>query len=539
MSTIRTSAVARFAQALEAFDRGDWPGAMSIAEELVAMLPNAAQPFFVAGVSALQLGRVDRAVLRLARACELEPGRGDYLAQHARALATAGDLPRAAATARAALRLPSLNDPTALDTLGIVLARAALHDEATAAFARAVAKAPGHPSYRYNLGTSLMFHGDLAGAEREYEECLRLDPRHWRADLSISQLRRQDAASNHVERLERRLSTHGADPEARLYLHLALAKEREDLGDTGQAFDHYTAGKAVLADRAQPLADLAHRCVGQLLERHDGSVPRHDAHPSDEPVFIIGMPRSGTTLVDRIISSHDAAYSAGELDNFATQLRRLARQPARSLLETALALPPGFEDWQALGRAYVDSTRPATGRTPRFTDKHPLNFLFVADIARALPNARFVCLRRNPMDTCLSNFRQLFATELVDFDYSYDLLATGRYYLEFDRLMRHWHTILPGRILEVDYEALIDAPEATIRGLLGFCGLPWQDACLHFERNSAAVASASAAQVRSPLNRASLERWKRYGARLDPLRELLEAGGIHISDDRRGADAPG
>ncbi|MBB1472781.1 sulfotransferase [Luteimonas sp. MC1782] len=530
MSSRMKSAVEVFAEALEAVERGQWIRAQALAESIIPTAPNVAGPYYIAGISALQLDQVQHAVIRLSRACALEPGRGDYQAQHARALVVHGDLPQAAAAARLALQAPSL-DASALDTLGIVLGRAALHAEAAAAFERAVAARPSDPNLRYNLATSLMFHGDLAGAEREYEECLRLDPRHWRADFSIAQLRRQTADDNHVARLRQRLSRHAAEPGAQLYLNLALAKELEDLGQTGAAFDHYTSGKGQLGHRAKPLVDLAERCVTRLIERHATSPPDGGGYRSGEPVFIIGMPRSGTTLIDRIISSHDDVHPAGELDNFGMQLRRFSGAPARSLLETAIALPPGFQDWQRLGDDYVASTRPATGHTRRFTDKHPLNFLFVADIARALPGARIICMRRNPMDTCLSNFRQLFSTEAVDYDYSFDLLQTGRYYLLFDRLMRHWQSVLPGRILEVDYEVLVSAPEPTIRGVLEFCGLSWQEDCLSFERNSAAAASASAAQVRSPLNRDSLERWKRYGARLDALRSLLVAGGMDIGDN--------
>ena len=531
MSTRIETAVAAFADAIEAVERGQWTRAGTLAEHVIQAAPQAAGPYFVAGIAALQLGHAGHAVARLARACALEPRRGDYHAQYARALAVQGDLPAAVAAARHAMQGDGL-DAGALDTLGVVLGRAALHGEAARAFERAVAARPADPNHRYNLATSLMFHGDLEAAECQYEACLERDPRYWRADLSISQLRVQTAASNHLARLRQRLERHGSDPDAALHLHLALAKELEDLGDMAGAYDHYAAGKGTRAHRAGALLDLARRCVTQLVDGDRATPQASTGDPCGEPIFIIGMPRSGTTLVDRIISSHPDVHPAGELDNFGIQLRRFAGVPARTLLETAVALPAGFDAWQALGRAYVDSTRPATGHTPRFTDKHPLNFLFAGDILRALPNARILCVRRNPMDTCLSNFRQLFAIDASDYDYSFDLLETGRYYLLFDRLVRHWQARWPGRIVEVHYEDLVDAPEPTIRTLLAACGLGWDPACLSFEHNPAAAASASAAQVRSPLNRASLHRWKRYGARLDPLRTLLESEGIDIHAGR-------
>jgi hypothetical protein len=185
-------------------------------------------------------------------------------------------------------------------------------------------------------------------------------------------------------------------------------------------------------------------------------------------------------------------------------------------------------DWKKLGNEYVASTRPATGHTPRFVDKLPHNFLFIGFIARALPNAKIVCLRRNPMDTCLANFRQLFEAEDAHFGYSFDLLDTGRYYLMFDRLMRHWKTVFPGRILELEYESVVASQMATTARLLEFCELPWHDACVHFERNPYPVATLSASQVRMPMNDRSIGRWRRYAPHLTTLMELLTAGGVEV-----------
>jgi hypothetical protein len=187
-------------------------------------------------------------------------------------------------------------------------------------------------------------------------------------------------------------------------------------------------------------------------------------------------------------------------------------------------------DWKRLGEQYVESTRPGTGTRPRFIDKLPHNFLLAGSIAAALPNAKLICLRRDPMDTCLSNFRQLFALSSRNYDYSFDLLDTGRYYLLFDNLMAFWREQLPGRILEVNYEDVVDNQEANTRRLLEFCELPWNDACLRFEENEAPVATASAVQVRAPMYRTAMKRWKRYEPQLADLRKLLEQAGIPVTD---------
>jgi hypothetical protein len=185
-----------------------------------------------------------------------------------------------------------------------------------------------------------------------------------------------------------------------------------------------------------------------------------------------------------------------------------------------------------MGQDYIAATRPATGHTPHFIDKMPLNFLYAGFIAQALPNARIICVRRNPLDTCLSNFRQLFSLRSAYYAYSYDLLDCGRYYLMFDALMRHWDSLFPGRIFTLQYEDLIADQEGKSRELIEFCGLDWEAACLDFHTNQAPVATASSAQVREPIYRTAVERWKRYEAQLQPLAELFSQHGSASSAER-------
>ncbi len=187
-----------------------------------------------------------------------------------------------------------------------------------------------------------------------------------------------------------------------------------------------------------------------------------------------------------------------------------------------------------LGADYLASTRPLTGATPRFVDKMPLNVLYAGLIHRALPNARIVCLRRDPMDVCLSNFRQLFATGFSYYDYAYDLEDVARYYVGFDRLVAHWRRTLPAdRFTEIAYEDLVADQEGATRRLLAFCALRWDPRCLDFHENRAPVATASSVQVRRPLYSTAVGRWRRYGEALEPMRRVLaEAGSLG------GADRP-
>ncbi|WP_336807424.1 tetratricopeptide repeat-containing sulfotransferase family protein [Fulvimonas yonginensis] len=518
-------------QAAAAFNRRDWPRARELALRALEQAPLARSGMhYVAGIACLEMQQLVPAIGWLRQAVELHPGRADFAAQLAKALSIARMPGDAVAAADRALALAPA-DPITLDTLGVVYTQANAHERAIAVFRRAAACMPGAAHYRFNLATSLVFAGDTQGAEQELEACLALDPAFWKAHLTLAQLRHQTRERNHLERLRSLLTEASADPAGAMYLHLALAKEYEDLGDYPAAFDHLVRGKA--AGRAsRPYAARRDEALFEALMRAF-SQPSQEASgfPCEEPIFVIGMPRSGTTLVERILSSHPDVHSAGELQNFGAVLKRLSASPTPYLLDPDTIARARRIAPRHLGEAYVASTRPATGAKPRFVDKLPHNFLYAGFIARALPKARIICLRRDPLDTCLSNFRQLFAQTSPYYDYSFDLLDTGRYYVLFDRLMAHWRRVLPDRILEVRYESLVDDQEAGTRALLQHCGLPWDEACLRFEHNPAPVATASAVQVRSPIYRTAIRRWERYRAQLAPVRELLRHAGLVPEDD--------
>ena len=518
-----------YAQAVEALNRSRWSDAARLADHLMQTAPPHAGVQFIAGVAALQMQRVAQAVGHLDVATAMNPQRVDYATQYARALASGRKLREAVAVADKALALgPS--DALSLDTLGVIYTQANEHTRAAMLFQRAVEREPKRASYRFNLATALTFLGNLDASEREYEACIAIDPAYLKAHLALSQLRRQTQAGNHVERLRALLAAHPHDRPAQLYLNLALAKELEDLQQYPESFAHLSAGKA--SHRAtrnySPQRDeaLFNALMRDFAEPLDST--RAGGHDSREPIFVVGMPRTGTTLVDRILSSHSRVHSAGELQTFGLQLKRLSGSRTPPMLDPDTLARARTLDWKRLGTGYIDDTRPGTGHTPHFIDKLPHNFLYLGHIARALPHARIVCLRRDPLDTCLSNFRQLFALTSPFYDYSLDILDIGRYYALFDRLMAHWQRVLPGRILEVHYETLVDAQEESTRRLLEFCGLPWESACLRFEQNEAPVATASAVQVRAPLFRSSLRRWKHYEGELEALKTLLQAEGIAL-----------
>lgn len=516
-----------YAELLAAFQRRRWRKAQELATRLLPFAPQHAGVHGIAGVISMELQQTARAAELLRRATELDPARADFATLYAKALSMDRQAGAAVQAAERALALAP-EDSAALDTLGVICAQNHAHARAVTAFRRAIAQAPRQASHRFNLATSLVAMGDIDAAEQEFESCIALDPACWRAHLSLSQLRRQTPAAHHVERLLALLSRHGSDATATTCLNMALAKEYEDLGDYAKAFEHLVRGKSAGRRTRAHSMQRDTSMFAALMQVSPASVNGVGGDPSHEPIFVIGMPRTGTTLVERILSSHPDVCNAGELQNFAVALQQASGSPTPILFHPEIAALARAIDWERLGATYLSSTHPAMGRTPRFIDKLPHNFLYAGFIANALPNARIICLRRDPLDTCLGNFRQLFEQDSSHFDYSFDLLDTGRYYVLFDRLMAHWKQLLPGRILEVRYESLVEAPESNIRRLLDFCGLPWHDACLHFEANPTPVATYSAVQARSPLYRSAIHRWKNYEPQLAGLRALLTASGIEL-----------
>lgn len=516
-----------YQSAVHALNQGQWPQAFDMGKQLLAVVPTHGGVHFVMGVSALQMQRMPEAMAHLREATRLSPQRADYAAQYARALAQTRQTRQAVEMADKAVAAGPA-DPLTLDTLGVIFSQGNENKKASELFKKAAEMVPGSASYRFNHATSLTFIGELDEAEREYEACLAIDPGYWKAHLALAQLKKQSADSNHLERLRSLLSDSGGRDQPRMYLNLAMAKELEDVGDYPAAFAHLVEGKKAGGETRgyksaddQAIFDAIARAFPEPVQVSGG-------YDSEEPIFIIGLPRSGTTLVDRMLSSHPDVHSAGELQDFGIVLKRASGSRTRHLLDVDTVEKAAGCDWQRVGEAYIHATRPNTGHTPRFIDKLPHNFLYAGFIAKALPNAKIVCLRRNPMDSCLGNFRQLFAQTSPYYDYSFDIENCGRYWLMFDRLMRHWAQVLPGRILQVNYEDIVEDQTAALNAVLEHCGLPWNDACLAFQDNAAPVATASAVQVREPLNNRSIGRWRRYDNELMPLRRLLEDAGVAI-----------
>jgi hypothetical protein len=260
--------------------------------------------------------------------------------------------------------------------------------------------------------------------------------------------------------------------------------------------------------------------MDRIIAAHNrAALAQGEGYDNDEAIFVIGLPRSGTTLVERILAAHTDVQAAGELQAFpqicveAVQARNGTSVSKLQFVERALDVDPHL-----LGRRYIAATRPQTGHKPRFIDKLPLNYLYAGLIRRALPRARIVALMREPMDSCYAMYKTLF-TGAYPFTYALDDL--GRYYQAWQRLMHHWRSILGAALLVVSYEELVTDQEAVTRRIVAHCGLPWQAECLAFHTRPGAVATASAVQVRRPMYSTSVGKWRHYQEQLQPLARYL------------------
>lgn len=496
--------------------------------------PEFADAWFLESVAA-EAGKNLRAALKLVgKAIELNPKSAEYWVQKSRYHAQANQVGDAMDAARRALAL-GVDAPGQLDTLGVVLTRAGDYEAAAQALRRAVKGQPENPQMQFNLASAEQFLGNDAVARQHFEAVISLEPRHARSYWALSELEKTDVSGRHEAAMLKLAASPGLDPRDGLYLAHALARIDERRGDYEQAITRLVDAKA----QRRANFDYSFANDQRLFEAVTAAFPseREVAPVASEdtagegpaPLFIVGMPRSGTTLLERIVSSHSAVDTLGELQVLPAVLHVLSKAGGNQVFSADVVEALGSNS-PPLAASYASALAPRMAllnSSPTFVvDKLPLNFFFLGYIAKLIPRARILLLRRNPMDVGLSNFRQLFALEFSYYNYNYDLSDTGRYVAGFEKLITHWERVLGPRLHSVRYESLVADPEPVIRGALDYLALPWEDACLEFHRGGGAVATPSAAQVRQPLYGSAVGRWQRYGASLQPLQDALVSAGV-------------
>jgi tetratricopeptide (TPR) repeat protein len=536
---------------------------------VLALKPNFAEAHNCLGTVLSDQGKSSEAIACFERALALKPSFAEAHYNQGRALSKLDRLDDAAKQYERALALkPEFHD--AYYNLGVVRKKQDRPDEAAVLYRRALAFKPDFAEAHNGLGAALLLEGNageaLACCERALglkpdfatalvnramalrslnrsaealascEAALAIDPKNTAAYLQLAESKEFGQGDRHLAAMQALLRAEDLSPAERSELHFALGKASADLNDHAGAFEHWLQGNAlkrsqIVYDEAATGADFE-----RIKEIFTPALINEKAgygDPSTVPIFVLGMPRSGTTLVEQILASHPRVHGAGELRAFGWALSALNGTDGKLLRYPEFIPAADAAILRQIGARYVAELRKLSPTAAHITDKMPSNFCLAGAIHLALPNARIIHTVRDPVDTCISCFSKLFAGSTL---YNYDLAELGRYYRHYLALMAHWHDVLPpGRILDVRYEDVVADLEGQARRILAHCGLPWDPQCLSFYRSSRPVMTSSASQVRQPIYTSAVGRWHNYERFLAPL--LSELRPASVSDAHyRSAD---
>jgi tetratricopeptide (TPR) repeat protein len=489
----------------------------------IALKPDYAQAYYNLGNTLAAQAKLDEAVAVYRHGIALAPNVANGHNNLGTALERQGKLDEAAAAFRRALELEPQH-PSALYNLGNILKNKADYEEAIAHYRKSLAGRPEFADAWNNMGAVLAERGDLDEARSAYQKAVEVEPTRAAYHRNLANAKRfepDDPQLAVMEALSRNLAT--VPERERVDLPFALGKAYADLKQHERSFRCLLAGNALKRSQIAYNEADALQYMQRIRTVFDAELLRAKAghgDPAPTPVFIVGMPRSGTTLIEQIIASHPQAVGAGELFDLDNIVQGLAGRNGVAFRFPEVVATMSGEELRQVGTRYVAATRAHGPSAERIADKMPWNFHFAGLIHLALPNARIIHARRDPVDTCLSCFSILFEGD--GNPYTYDLGELGRFYRGYDSLMAYWRAVLPpGVMIEVQYEEVVDDLETQARQIIAHCGLEWDEACLAFHKTRRPVRTSSVAQVRQPIYQSSVGRWRPYREQLRPLLEEL------------------
>ncbi|MBF0370226.1 MAG: sulfotransferase [Magnetococcales bacterium] len=470
------------------------------------------------GVAKHQAGQLDQAIGWYQQALAIDPQNTDAFSNMAVALKGQGKLQAAAESLKKALAIKP-DFASAHNNLGVILKELHAYDEATDHFKKALALTPDFAQAQHNLGNALAEAGKIEEAMVYLEKTLALKPDWCKAHYSLTHIRKYRVYDPQIRTMES-LHARVTDREERIALCFALGKAMIDLKEHAKGFQYLLEANRLKRATFQFDIERSTKDFMAFTKHFNQAFLDSKAgwgHSDSTPIFIVGMPRSGTTLVEQILASHPEVHGGGELPFLADAVReKLFAVGQQSVLPlTAQMDRQGFDQ---LGAAIVGKLRSLSPQARFITDKMPINFLYIGLIRLFLPQAKIIHCVRSPLDTCLSIFRTNFTG---DQPFAYDLTELGRFYQLYRQLMTHWHQMFPGAIYDIHYEKIIADQEGESRRLLDHCGLEWDDRCLSFQKTQRTVRTASLEQVRQPIYSNSIGTWKSYEKELQPLIKAL------------------
>lgn len=499
--------------------------ALASFDKAIALRPDYADAHYNRGIVLRDLKRLDEALASYDQAIALKPDHGEAYINRGLVLQGLKRFDEALASYDRAIVLRP-DSSQAYNNRGIALKKLNRSNEALASYDRAIALNPNYAEAFYNRAIELMELGRLDEAQQAADKAIELAPRealYYRTFGSAGRYSGDDKRLAVLEQLAENAESYSSDDQVDLCF--VLAKVYEDVGRFNEAFNQLKIGnvlkrRQIIYDEAAELdafTRIQDLYTPQLIQS-----TRDAGESSPVPVFIVGMVRSGSTLVEQILASHPQAFGGGELDSFAEFVARCSAMQNGEQLRPELASGLSTDQLRQIGVRYVARLRELSPQAARIVNKLPSNFMHAGLIHLALPNATIIHTVRDPRDTCASAYSKLFTEEQ---NHTYDLAELGRYYGHYHALMAHWHRVLPaGRILDVQYEDVVADLEGQARRLIAHCGLDWDPRCLAFHRTDRPVRTASAIQVRQPIYDSSIGRWRMYESFLGPL--LAELGSL-------------
>ena len=413
--------------------------------------------------------------------------------------------------------------PNGYVSVGTVKAMTGQHDEAMEMFSKALEFDPANFGALSGMGHVLKTVGNQDDAIASYRKCIESNPDHGETWWSMANLKTFRFDDEDIKVMQTRVARESLLEEQKTNFHFALGKAFEDKKDYDKAFEHYALGNKNRREREtyDPVqtADLHDQFI-QVFSKNFIAERSGAGSDSNAPILIVGLPRSGSTLIEQILASHPEVEGTHELPDLGRVARATgANREDRTVYPRVLPLLEDYE-FKEMGEDYLRRTkRHRHTELPRFTDKLPNNFVHIGFLSLVLPNAKIINAKRHPLDSCLGSFKQLFARGQP---FTYDQFELGEFYMEYQRLMDHWHEVLPGKVLDVQYEDVVDDLETQVRRILEYCELPWDDACLRFYETDRAVKTASSEQVRQPIYSTAKHKWRSYEAHLAPMIDVLE-----------------
>ncbi len=511
------------------------PLAQQACQNINQLFPMDADGWYATSFLAFQLKQFNIALSTIDKAIGLQPSNLQWQFQKTNTLLSMADKAQAKQMALA-LKNQTLHNINHCCDYAVLFTQLTDYQQAGFYYQQAIALTnekhqPNQSAQLYfNLASIERYQGNIEQAEQHLNQAISLNSQDFESYLLRSSLKKQSHESNHIKQLEQVLAQGIKHPISKAQVHYALAKEQEDLALFSQSFQQLAQGAKVR--RAQMKYKVEHdlSTLQQIRKTFSQKCFEQQQDLSqtcsnDEAIFILGLPRTGSTLVERIVSNHSDVFNAGELNCFALRMmdevKKTATVPPKSREE--LVELTSKIDFKALGENYINSTRPETGHTKHFIDKLPLNSLYIGLIHLALPKAKIIHVTRHPLDTCYSIYKQIFTN---GYPFSYDLTELAQYYIEHHKMMQHWLTVLPNSIHQVAYEDVVNDLTAEAKKLISRCQLDWQSQCSDFQTNIAPSTTASASQVRQPIYQSSKGKWRQFEQELLPIKLLLEQAGI-------------